>query len=164
MTAADGLLAVVGPLVFVALALHTTFGSGLLRRSTQWLPTTVDASLAAISVIASILVLDQIDNVLPFKLFDSKMMSSAVVFCTNPTPPAPHAFIACTASAFVAGVVLHYLATLGLYFHQDGVAVGLHVLFSKLSGNSFSATIGLVSCGEEHRTHKRSQALSSDHH
>ena len=55
--ATEDLVAVLGPLVFAAFALHTTFGSGLLRKS-NWLPTTVDAALAAISVIASIVALD----------------------------------------------------------------------------------------------------------
>lgn len=141
----DDPLAILGPLVFLALALYVTFLSNLLTAANQWLPRTVDAVMAAISVVAGIVLVVALDGLLPFKLYDPKMMTSAVVFCTNPTPPPPHAFVACTASGFVAGVVLHYLKWhLNIHLPPDAVAVGLHLLFSKLSGNSFSAAVGLT--------------------
>jgi hypothetical protein len=128
----------VGLVVTAALAVYTI--SGMVGKG--WLPMIVDAVLAAVSVVISIAHLTACDSYLPYKLFDSKMMSSAVVFCTNTTPPSPRAFIACTASAFVAGVLLHYFGTFGL--SADAIATGLNLLLAKLSGNSFSATVGLT--------------------
>lgn len=128
-----------GPVLVAALALHamSTF------EKATWLPRIVDSLLAAVSVIGGITMLDRIDDDLPFRLFDSKMMSSAVVFCSSPTPPSPRAFLACTSAGFVAGVAMHFAGTFGL--SPDAVAVGIYVCFSKLSGNSFSAAVGVSS-------------------
>ena len=75
-------------------------------QANQWMPKIVDGVIAAASVVVSMTLIHTLDRNLPFKLLDSKMMSSAVVFCTNPKPPSPHAAIACSAISFVAGGVI----------------------------------------------------------
>ena len=113
----------------------------LALQANQWMPKIVDGVIAAASIVVSITLIHTLDRNLPFKLLDSKMMSSAVVFCTNPKPPSPHAAIACSAISFAAGVVIHF-AALGL--PSDAVAVGVHLLFAKLSGCNFSPAVGLT--------------------
>lgn len=133
---------VLGPLTTASLALYACLASNLFSEQNQWLPRVVDAIFAALTTVVSISLVVGLDGVIHFKLFDSKMMSSAVVFCTNPTPPSPHAFVVCSACSFCAGVALHYLGTMGL--PPDAVAVGIHVLFAKLSGCNFSSAVGLT--------------------
>ena len=131
-----------GPLTTAALALYACLASNLFSEANQWLPRIVDAIFAALTTIVSISLVVGLDSMIQFKLFDGKMMSSAVVFCTNPTPPSPHAFIVCSSASFCAGVALHFLGTMGL--PPDAVAVGIHVLFAKLSGCNFSSAVGLT--------------------
>ena len=139
---ADAALNLIGPLTTIGLAAYAALDTALLTRANQWLPRVVDATLAAASVVVSISLVHAMDRNLPVRLFDSKMMSSAVVFCTNAKPPSPHAFIACSACSFVAGVLIHFLGSCGLA--PEAVAVGIHVLFAKLSGCSFSSAVGLT--------------------
>ena len=75
-------------------------------QANQWMPKIIDGIIAAASVVVSMTLIHTLDDILPFKLLDSKMMTSAVVFCTNPKPPSPHAAIACSAISFVAGVII----------------------------------------------------------
>jgi hypothetical protein len=138
------LFTVLGPLVTFALALYATLSSRLLDRANMFTPRVVDAVFAAVSVVAGVAFIQALDRLLPFQLYNSKMLGSSVVFCTNPTPPSPTAFLTTTASAFVAGVAMHFCA--GMHnLSQEAIAVGAHLLFAKLSGSSFSPAVGVTS-------------------
>ena len=130
-----------GPLCVICLTCYVAATTGLFARHTHILPRAVDAVLAAATVVGSIGLLHQIERLTNLTLFDGKMLGSAVVFCTNPTPPPPRAFAVCTACAFLAGVSLHFL---GGDDPHHALLTGLHLLFSKLSGCSFSAAVGLA--------------------
>lgn len=108
-------------------------------------PTVVDALFAAASAVLGIAVLHWLEELLTIKLFEPKMLGSIVVFCSNPSPPSPRAFLVCTACAFAAGLVLHCLGPMvGASRAGNAIAVGLHILLSKLTSNNFSASVGLA--------------------
>lgn len=102
----------------------------------------VDTVLAALSVTAAIMLIHVAESLTGLKLFEAKMIASATVFSSNPRPPGPRAFLVCSACAVAAGVALHSAGAHG----KSGPAIiaGLHLLFSKLSGNSFASTAGLA--------------------
>jgi hypothetical protein len=72
------------------------------------------------------------------------MLSSIVVFCSNPSPPQPRAFLVCTACAFAVGVLLNFVGEGASSRACSAVAGGLHMLLSKLSSHSFSPSVGLA--------------------
>ena len=88
-----------GPLVTISLVVYAACNTSILSKANQFLPRVVDGVIASVSIVLSITLMQRLDDYLPFKLLDGKMLSSAVVFCTNPTPPSPHAAIACSAIA-----------------------------------------------------------------
>lgn len=142
-SSSTGMLSIemLGPLVTIACASYAALDTALLTKANQWMPKIIDGIIAAASVVVSMTLIHTLDDILPFKLLDSKMMTSAVVFCTNPNPPSPHAAIACSAISFVAGVFIHFA---GLGLPSDAVAVSVHLLFAKLSGCNFSPAVGLT--------------------
>ena len=66
-----------GPLTTAGLALYACLASNLFSEANQWLPRIVDAIFAALTTIVSISLVVGLDSTIHFKLFDSKMMSSA---------------------------------------------------------------------------------------
>lgn len=140
---ADAIVAAVLFCVFTAILARS---SGLLHSQTRVLPRVIDAALAAASVAIALSICAVLDANLPFKCYDSKMLSSAVVFMGNPKPPSPQAFVTCSACGFVVGVVLnisHAASSLGSV-HVQSVTLGLLLFFWRISGTSFSATVGLA--------------------
>ena len=107
------------------------------------LPHIVDAIFAAVSAIVGIGMLHWLEALLHLKLFDSKMLSSIVIFCSNPIPPSPKSFVICTACSFVAGIVLHFTLQ-GATQTGNAVAVGFTILLSKLSSHNFSPAVGVA--------------------
>ena len=133
--------------VCFALVVIGSFGyfahmTGLFARHEHMLPRVVDACLASASLCFSLCLLTALNSA-AFPLYDSKMLSSAVVFFGNARPPSPHAFIVCSAGTFLCGAVLHFLgAPPGA--NTQIVTLALISLTWKLSGSSFSATVGLA--------------------
>ena len=137
-------LKIIGPAVVVALAVFAIVTSGAAKSHAHILPRFVDAVLVGISVFVRVCLVDGLEYLLSIRLFHSKMMGSVVTFCTNPRPPLPHAFAACSVCAFLAGCAFHATGMPQYGVYSDGVLTGIHVVLSKLSVNSFSATVGLA--------------------
>jgi len=116
--------------------------TGLTRKHENFLPRLADAVAAAASIGISLALIGWLDSK-AWPLYDGKMLSSAVVFFNNPRPPSPHAFIVCSAGAFLVGTFLHQMgAQPGL--NTQAITLSLIVLVWKLSGSNFSATVGLA--------------------
>ena len=138
-----------GTLLAIGYALVTAIATGyfvvytgMLGRHRHLIPRLVDAVMAAVSLGVSLILCGWLDTK-AMPLYNSKMLSSAVVLFGNPRPPSPHAFLLCSASAFLIGTSLHYLrAPPGL--NTQAVALALILLVWKLSGSNFSATVGLA--------------------
>lgn len=142
-TLADGVLASVLVVTFTGIL---AVSSGLLHSKTPIAARVVDAACAAVSVTLSLSLLACVDSMLPFKVFDSKMFGSAVVFMGNPKPPSPASFVCCSACGFMVGLILNLcdsVSTLGP-MHTQTVALGLLLFFWKIYGASFSAAVGLA--------------------
>ena len=105
-----------------------------------------DACFACFSVTAGIWLLLRLETLVGVPLFDSKMLSSIVVFCSQPAPPSPKTFLVSTAYAFAAGLALHAAPSAGIFVETKDIAAlagGVHLLLSKLTTHSFSSTVGI---------------------
>ena len=120
--------------------------SGLLNSKTQVATRVVDAAFAGASVALSISVCHILDGYLPFRVYDSKMLSSAVIFLSNPSPPKLTSFLVCSACGFVVGIVLNIAGGGQLLgsVHTQSVSLGLLLFFWRISGSNFSSTVGLA--------------------
>ena len=139
----DGLVALLMTVIFTAILARN---SGLLHSKTHISNRVVDAALAGVNVIVSLSIVVALDSRLPFRCFDGKMLSSAVVFMGNPKPPSPKAFVVCSACGFVVGLVLNLCDCVRLFgkVNTQVIALGLLLFFWRISGTSFSATVGLA--------------------
>jgi hypothetical protein len=113
------------------------------ERMKHLLPHIIDAFLAGLTAILGLCLLHYGEYMLHIKLFDAKMLTSIVIFCSNPVPPSPRSFVICTVCAYAVAILLQWSTHPTSTELYQAIAVGLNVVLSKLTSHTFSPAIGI---------------------
>jgi hypothetical protein len=113
------------------------------KRMKHLLPHIIDAFLAGLTAILGLCLLHIGEYMLHIKLYDAKMLTSIVIFCSNPVPPSPRSFVICTVCAYAVAILLQWSSHPTSTELYQAIAVGLNVVLSKLTSHTFSPAIGI---------------------
>jgi hypothetical protein len=115
------------------------------KRMKHLLPHIIDAFLAGLTAILGLCLLHIGEYMLhnKVKLYDAKMLTSIVIFCSNPVPPSPRSFVICTVCAYAVAILLQWSSHPTSTELYQAIAVGLNVVLSKLTSHTFSPAIGI---------------------
>ena len=115
------------------------------KRMKHLLPHIIDAFLAGLTAILGLCLLHIGEYMLHnnVKLYDAKMLTSIVIFCSNPVPPSPRSFVICTVCAYAVAILLQWSTHPTSTELYQAIAVGLNVVLSKLTSHTFSPAIGI---------------------
>jgi hypothetical protein len=107
------------------------------------LPHIIDAIVAGLTAVLGLCLLHYGEYIFKIKLYDAKMLTSIVIFCSNPVPPSPRSFLICTLCAYAVAILLQWSSHPTSTELYQAIAVGLNVLISKLTSHNFSPAIGV---------------------
>lgn len=113
------------------------------KRMKHLLPHIIDAVFAGLTAILGLCLLHYGESIFKIKLYDAKMLTSIVIFCSNPVPPSPRSFLICTLCAYAIAILLQWSSHPTSTELYQAIAVGLNVLLSKLTNHNFSPAIGI---------------------
>ena len=112
--------------------------------------TIVDACIAGGAVVATGLILHGADLILgngvavnsPFPLFNGSMLTMAIVFFINPSPPPYKVFLQCTLGSWAFGMLLRYLMLESVCVTI--IVTGMLLIYFKWAKAMFPPTLGVA--------------------